>query len=282
MKPLKRLNYKMIDYHVHPGYSLDATGSILEYCERAKEIGLKEICFTPHLELDPVRDEKIEIRSKIVPARSNWLDIYFEDLDVAIREFPELKIKKGIEIGYAPEIEQEIANITSKYPFDFVLGAIHSINHIAISNGEEAAKYYKGKSPAEVCREYFTLLEAVIESNLFDCIAHFDVYKKYGVKYYGRDLILEAEPFIEPMLRLVRNNGILIEINTSGLRKEINEIFPSPHILKRLHELGCNSITIGSDAHTVADLGKGIKEASILAKDLGFNIVRFEKRVPAK
>jgi len=102
------------------------------------------------------------------------------------------------------------------------------------------------------------------------------------VNYYGNDLVLEAEPFIEPMLKLVKNNGILIEINTSGLRKPSNEIFPSPQILKGLRELGCKFVTIGSDAHTVADLGKGIKEASTLAKNLGFNIARFEKRVLIK
>jgi histidinol-phosphatase (PHP family) len=272
----------MIDYHVHPGYSLDAIGSILDYCQKAKEIGIEEICFTPHLELDPFRNEEIEIRGRMVSARSDWLDVYFEDLDTAIRKFPELRIKKGVEIGYAPGIDEEIADVTSKYPFDFVLGAIHSLDHTAISSRVEAEKYYTGRSPAEVCRKYFALLETVIESNLFDCVAHFDVYKKYGVKYYGNDLILEAEPFIEPMLKLVKNNGILIEINTSGLRKPSNEIFPSLQILKRLRELGCKSVTIGSDAHTVTDLGKGIKEASLLAKNLGFNIARFEKRVLIK
>jgi len=53
-------------------------------------------------------------------------------------------------------------------------------------------------------------------------------------------------------------------------------------ILKKLRELDCKSVTIGSDAHTAEDLGKGIKEASILAKNLGFNVVRFEKRVVIK
>ena len=45
----------MTDYHVHSDYSQDAEGSIFDYCRRARELGLEEICLTPHFEIDPVR-----------------------------------------------------------------------------------------------------------------------------------------------------------------------------------------------------------------------------------
>ncbi|HHX94976.1 MAG TPA: PHP domain-containing protein, partial [Clostridia bacterium] len=49
----------LTDYHVHPDYSIDASPvKIRQYCRRALELGIVEICFTTHVELDPVRKEK--------------------------------------------------------------------------------------------------------------------------------------------------------------------------------------------------------------------------------
>jgi len=47
------LRPRLVDYHVHPDYSLDATGSVQEHCRRAVELGLAEICFTTHFDADP-------------------------------------------------------------------------------------------------------------------------------------------------------------------------------------------------------------------------------------
>jgi len=53
------MEYLRTDYHVHPDYSIDASPvKIREYCQKALELGLAEICFTTHIELDPVRREK--------------------------------------------------------------------------------------------------------------------------------------------------------------------------------------------------------------------------------
>ena len=54
MRDLKYLS----DYHVHPDCSLDATGTIDQYCQRALEMGLEEICFTTHYDMDPVRRDE--------------------------------------------------------------------------------------------------------------------------------------------------------------------------------------------------------------------------------
>ncbi len=41
-----------INYHMHSQYSIDGEMSIEEACEKAIELGLKEIAFTDHLDID--------------------------------------------------------------------------------------------------------------------------------------------------------------------------------------------------------------------------------------
>jgi Histidinol phosphatase and related hydrolases of the PHP family len=118
LTPLKKF---LADYHVHPYYSLDAEGTVEEYCQQALSLGLSEIGLAPHLELDPHRkalNDKVRIGSKIVSMRSDWLSTFIEDVTNARRRYP-LQIRVGIEVGYDECIEDDVKEVLTKYPFDF-------------------------------------------------------------------------------------------------------------------------------------------------------------------
>jgi histidinol-phosphatase (PHP family) len=69
-----------------------------------------------------------------------------------------------------------------------------------------------------------------------------------------------------------------IELNTGGLRKAVNEIYPSPLLLKMARERNI-SICFGSDAHIPAQVGHEFNMALKLAKDAGYSeCVRYLKR----
>ncbi|MDH7477451.1 MAG: hypothetical protein QHH17_03610 [Candidatus Bathyarchaeota archaeon] len=66
--------------------------------------------------------------------------------------------------------------------------------------------------------------------------------------------------------------NICAEINTSGLRRPCQQIYPSEQFLKTLH--GCNvPIVFGSDAHEPDDVGRNFEEAIKLAKKAGYTQV---------
>lgn len=76
------------DYHIHPDYSIDASPvRIKKYCYKAMKLGLKEICFTTHLELDPLRkdiDNFVVLNGKRVSVYNKaWLDKYFDEITQA-------------------------------------------------------------------------------------------------------------------------------------------------------------------------------------------------------
>ena len=60
--------------------------------------------------------------------------------------------------------------------------------------------------------------------------------------------------------------GRAIEVNTHAGR-EIEEWRP---VLKRYRELGGELVTLGSDAHKSADVGKGLEEGGAALRECGF------------
>jgi histidinol-phosphatase (PHP family) len=60
-----------------------------------------------------------------------------------------------------------------------------------------------------------------------------------------------------------------MEVNTSGLRKPIGEIYPTAELLRRAYALGI-PITFGSDAHRPGEVGWEFGRAVELARDAGY------------
>ncbi|MBO8127649.1 MAG: histidinol-phosphatase [Peptococcaceae bacterium] len=273
------------DYHVHPGYSIDASPvEIRDYCRRAVELGLREICFTTHFEFDPVRrdiDNFVILDGKRHPAHDlMWLEAYFKEIEDAQREFKDtgLKVKAGIEVGYDIGLEREIERVLKDYPFDFVLGAIHCLDHIAISSMMESPQYFASRSPAEVREDYFTTLREAVNTGFFDCIAHLDLYKRYGIKHYGSEILTVHRGVIEPILKEMARRNMGLEINTSSLRRGVKEFHPSREIISLAVEAGVTIFTVGSDAHSPEDLGDHIDEALALLEEFGLCNHVFTKR----
>ena len=277
----------MYDYHVHPGYSIDAEPSGIDaYCRKAAAIGLSEVCFTTHLEVDPQRkhlDWFVRIDQRIVPMDDLvWLDVYFRDIENARRKWSAsgLKIKAGLEVGYDLGLEKTIERLVSGYPFDFVMGSVHCLEHLAISSKKESSLFFPGRQQKTVVREYFSVLSEAVSSGLFDCIGHLDLYRRHGRHYWGADISHAHEEFAEPLLLAIAARGMSLEVNTSGLRRGLNDFHPSKDIVELAVNLGVRQFTVGSDAHRLADLGHGLESALELLAVYGIDPVAYHLRQP--
>lgn len=280
---------KHADYHVHPGYSIDAAPeSIEQYCLRGLQLELSELCFTPHFEVDPVRknvDWFVRVAGEVKKMDElHWLERFFSEIEAAQKKFqPTIKIKAGIEIGYEPGCEKNIERVLAGFPFDFVLGSIHCLNHIAISSKKESPCYFTGKTPQQIALEYFSMLEQAVKTCLFDCIAHVDLYRRYGWLYLGEsihDIHLGYLECIENIFSYMAKKKIALEINTSGLRRGLNDINPSQDILSIAVRSGINLYTTGSDAHSVKELGQGLHQAEELLTKFLCHKATYTRRKP--
>jgi len=150
------------------------------------------------------------------------------------------------------------------------VGAAHYVEGTLLENHH---LYFPGKNEREAYVPYFENTIEAIETGWFDTIAHLDLCKRYGVRYFGQ---FDPAPFsdlISAALKGVVERGITLEINTSGLRQSPQDFYPCEQILQEFHRLGGNDITVGSDAHRADDVGSGVAEALALAKRAGFDWV---------
>jgi len=261
------------DYHIHPDYSLDATGSIDQYCQKALKLGLRRICFTTHYDADPVRKEfdfLMKVEGKIVPVTPEIVNRYIDEIRKAGQKYSKsgLEVVAGLEVDYAPDIEDTLKKDLPRFDLDFLLGAVHCLDHIAITSSAEAEAYFKRKNVYELCEEYYRVLTQAASSGLFQCIAHLDCYRKYGLDFYGEEIFRAHRDFIHPALDALASNDIGIEINTSARRQGQKDFYPSRGILELAKASGVRVATIGSDAHKLEDLGKDLEEAYELTSEL--------------
>lgn len=275
----------MIDYHIHTHHSIDAAGTVTEYCDRALEIGLREICFTNHCELDPKRDDSfISFDGEREPfSREGLMRLRTEIFEARDKYKKQgLTVKFGIEVGYYEGIEHRLQDIIEGTELDFVIGAVHCLEHICIDSSKECKTYFDQYDAQQLMQNYFMTVEHLIGSNTFDSLAHLDVYKKYGKNHYGNVINNVPQDIMNHIFRLIKENHIALEINTAGMRF-MNEFYPAPRLMKMAYEKGIELITIGSDSHRPEDLGKDLTLAFEYLKTNGFNTVcTFDKRKPSR
>lgn len=251
----------MIDHHVHSDCSGDCLVPMLDACRAAADRGIKIICFTEHIDFEPTDtcfgafDHDL-YNSRIAEARESFAGV--------------LDIRCGVEIDYASRHHSRIEGFLADRDFDYVLGAAHYVGDIIL---EDHARYFAGKTAEQAYAPYFDNVLAAAETGWFDALAHLDLCKRYGVRYFGE---FDWSPYrerIEQILRTVISRGMALEINSSGLRQSPGDTYPSRDLLELYFSLGGRHITVGSDAHKLADVGSGIDAALALAREVGFTSV---------
>ncbi len=272
-----------IDYHLHPGFSPDATGDIREFCRVALDRHIQELAFTTHCELDPVRQsiERVRVAGSSVPVTSGWVEGYLREIEEAGRTFPELRLRAGVEVGYEPAYEDRIARWLEQYRFDFVLGAVHCIDHVAICSGEELDRVKSDllvRGRKYIFARYFENLTGAARCGLFDALAHIDVYRKYLLGLLGIGSRVSLESSMAASLEAVAGSQTGIEVNTSAFRRGAAEPYPERATLRVARQSGVATFTVGSDAHCPDDVGAGIPEAVQLLAEIGASPARFARR----
>ncbi len=66
-------------------------------------------------------------------------------------------------------------------------------------------------------------------------------------------------------------------MNTSGLRQEVGETYPSATVVARYRELGGGRVTVGSDAHRIQHFAYGLGEGYRIVARSGFRALAFRR-----
>ena len=241
-----------IDLHNHTVRCNHAEGTIDEYIQKAIALGIDIYGFSEHAAMD--FDEGYRLGFDEMPSYQD------EILSAKERYKADIDILLGYEVDWLPgHMDERVLGAK----VDFLIGSVHFINKWSFDNPEFIGAW-KEKNIDEVWQAYFEAVRDMAKSGLFDIVGHFDLIKVF--KYLPqKDIRLLAKE----ALYAIKDTDMVLEVNTSGLRKPIGEIYPSQTLLQEAYALDI-PITFGSDAHKVAQVGAGLEEAYALAKAIGY------------
>ena len=252
------------DCHMHTEFSTDSEAPVRAMADAALAKGLTEICITDHYDKDypPVPD--VEGTAFLFEPEE-----YFQTLSEVRNEYAgRIDVRTGIEIGLQPHLGEFYRDFIRKHPFDFVIGSTHTPRG---KKDPYFTDFSQVENPYLVLDAYFAEeLELAREAD-FDTLAHLTYPLRYIVGDYGIpiDVSRYAGAIDEIFRTLVRREKAL-EVNTSGLRQKIGCLLPERDMLLRYRELGGRLVTLGSDAHKSADVGKGLEEGGAALRECGF------------
>ena len=254
------------DFHTHSTFSTDGTDELAEMARSAVEKGLKTICFTEHndfdypggeflLDTDAYKNELFRVKEQL----SGKIEVLF-----------------GVELGLMKHLGERLHKYLDGRGFDFVIGSSHLID----GKDPYFPEYFAELGQRNGVLRYFeSIVENIGAFSDFDVYGHLD----YAVRYSPEKCYnpVDFREIIDEILRKIVSLGKGIEINTAGLRKGLSHANPHPFILKRYRELGGEIITVGSDAHNIADIAADFDLAESFLRDAGFEFYTvFRQRKP--
>ena len=250
-----------IDLHNHTTRCNHAEGTINEYIERAIKLGIDIYGFSEHAPMD--FDEKYRLPFCDIQA-------YVDDVLTAKEKYKDqIKILLGYEVDWLPgHMEKEILNAE----VDYLIGSVHFLDKWSFDNPEFLAGW-ESRDIDEIWQAYFEAAEAMAASGKFDIVGHLDLIKVF--KYLPRQ---DVRILAKDALKAIKKSNMVLELNAAGLRKPIDEVYPSKALLEEAFSLDI-PITFASDAHSIEQVGFGYEEAVTLAKEVGYTkAVTFQAR----
>lgn len=256
----------MFDSHMHSRVSFDGHDTGESMAKAALAAGLKEICFTDHLDYDPLG------KMGILAFDTDAYNAEYNSLEI-----PGLVIRRGMEFGMAPDNVDQFKKDLQRRPFDFVLGSIHFVDDLDVYFPE----YWSDKTVFQAERRYLeTTLECVQLHDDFDVLAHLTYIAKASSHPAPRPVpFADHREIIDEILRIVAAKGKGLEMNTSGMDR-CGSFLPSTDFFHRFKELGGEIVTIGSDAHTSSRVGQYAFDVCSIFKDIFGYVCTFENRQP--
>ncbi|SHH17314.1 histidinol-phosphatase (PHP family) [Thermosyntropha lipolytica DSM 11003] len=253
------------DYHIHSSFSADSNSGLELICFTALRSGIREIGITDHLSFNP-HDPNFGLLNQSVSS-------YIREIEKQRKRFaPRLNILTGVEIDYAWEKEKEIASFLSAYSFDYHLFSIHHIDGISLMD----RCFYEKYAPEEGIKKYIDALKYAVLFPYTQIIAHIDWIKRGWQKYwldfpYHSEILLDFG--LDGILKTMADRGIILEINTSGYRREGGEAFPAFPVLCCYRDVGGKYCILGSDAHQAGEIAYRFAEAHKMAAYLGLQLI---------
>lgn len=251
----------IFDSHIHTTFSTDSNMKITDAMKTAK-INNVGLVITDHMDLNYPKD----IGFRFNPEE------YFN-------EYGNLRgdsLLLGIEVGMCNDFKNENNILIKKYPFDQVIGSIHTINNQDIGY----PSIYQNASYEEILEKYFNeMITCILSHPDINTLGHIDYISRYAPVKDSEIHYNTYKNFIDKVLKTCIDTNTAMEINTRRIGYK-SAFLNLKSIYSRYKELGGNYVTIGSDSHNCQSIGNNFKEALLMCELCNLTPVYFKNRNP--
>lgn len=262
--------------HTHSVYS-DGKSQPREIVEEAVRQGLTTLGFSEHSPLP--FDNNFSVKSADMPR-------YVAEIAQLKAEFKDkIDIYCGLEADYITGVSEPFAVTKEKYHLDYLIGGVHLVGQSAHPDDiwfidgpkweiydEGLQRFFDGDIRRAV-RRFYEQTNEMIEREPFDIIAHFDKIKMHNRDRYFHEDAPWYRALAFETLDLIREKGLVMEVNVRGLyKKRYNGFYPSPWLMEEACKMGVPAI-ISADAHHFSELTLEFAAAEEALKRAGYRSV---------
>lgn len=273
--------------HTHSIYS-DGKSQPREIVEEAVRQGFTTLGFSEHSPLP--FDNNFSVKEADMPQ-------YVEEIAQLKEEFKDkLDIYCALEADYLTGVSEPFAVTKERYLLDYLIGGVHLVVDKVPELGEgptqsidpeeiwfidgpkwevydEGLQKLFGGDIRRAVRRFFGQSNEMIENEHFDIIAHFDKIKMHNRdRYFHEDESWYRKLALET-LDLIREKGLVMEINTRGIyKKRYNGFYPSPWLMEEACQMNIPAI-ISADAHHFSEISLEFESAEEALKNAGYHSV---------
>lgn len=234
------------DIHLHTGHS-HGKGTVREVYEACTLKGLTIIGFSEH----SPRPEGYTYAQDYQEKLNKTYSAYVQEV-IDLREEAQksgIDVLLGVEFDFIPDRLDFARQFCAAYPYDYIIGGLHFQGTWGFDGPPEEWKPLSQDERFAVYDRYYRDLCHLAEAGLFNVVAHPDLIKIHSKDDFHAWLSRPTSTvLVTRALTAIRDNGLVMEVSSAGLRKACKEIYPCEDIMKMASSLGV-SISFGSDAH---------------------------------
>ncbi len=242
----------MVDLHNHTPLCKHASGSPEEFVKEAINKNIKFYGFSDHapMEFDYQYRMSFDEMQNYENEIKNLKEKYKDKIEILL----------GYEVDFTPMVDKRVL----ERDVDYLIGSVHFLDNWGFDNPEFIKEWDK-RDVDDVYKEYFSKIEEMANSKLFDIVGHIDL-----VKVFGHKPKKDIKDIAKNAIKAIKKANMSVEINTAGLRKPVKERYPNNELLEIILNEGID-LTLSSDAHSIEQVGFMINETLNELKKLGIN-----------